>query len=342
MRSELVGITRAVYIAHGDAVQPICETFRSMAPHSSDPAVHSGSQRPKVLYVMGAGRSGSTILGVTLGNCADVFYAGELDKWLLRSGKPKLAGARRTEFWDSVREGVADPGSLLGGEAHRYLERSSSLFRIGGRSVRRRIRERYRRIMTELYRAVATTSGSSYVVDSSHYPLRARELQSLSGIDLYILWLVRDPRKVIASFAREDVVEPRFNATTTRAYLLLTHALAVWVFLKQPPERRIVISHEEFLEDPKGILRSLLDHVGSSAPIPDLTSLSTGIPLQGNRLIHKDVVSLERREGSADPAPRRRLLDRPLSAGLSRLGPRARTRPPGNPRRANARAPASR
>jgi hypothetical protein len=313
-----------------------------MAPHTSDPAAPSGSQRPKVLYVMGAGRSGSTILGVTLGNCADVFYAGELDKWLLRSGKPKLEDERRTQFWDRVGERVADPESLFGGEAHRYLERSSALFRIRGRSVRKRIRERYRRIMAELYRAVAATSGASYVVDSSHYPLRARELQSLTGIDLYILLLVREPRHVIASFAREDVIEPRFNVTTTRAYLLLTHALAVRVFLKQPPDRRLVVSHEEFLENPEGLLRSLLDHVGSSAPIPDLTSLSTGIPLQGNRLIHKDVVSLERRHASAANAPRRSLLDLPLTAGLSLLRPRARAQPAGRARHTEVQARALR
>ncbi|HEX4467726.1 MAG TPA: hypothetical protein VH025_11110, partial [Solirubrobacteraceae bacterium] len=46
----------------------------------------------KVLYVMGAGRSGSTILGVMLGNCEGIFYAGELDKWLPREGRPKREG----------------------------------------------------------------------------------------------------------------------------------------------------------------------------------------------------------------------------------------------------------
>lgn len=301
-----------------------------MAPRSTTSAgSRSVARRPRVLYVMGAGRSGSTILGVTLGNCEDVFYAGELDKWLLRGGEPKLEGHGRAQFWTSVRERVADPESLFGGQAHRYLERSSALFRIGGRSVRRRIREPYRRAMGELYAAIATTAGASHVVDSSHYPLRARELQSVGDIDLYILLLVRDPQEVIASFARSDVLEPRFNAATTRAYLLLTYLLSAWVFLRHPPERRIVLSHESFLEDPEGVLRSLLDHLGSSAPIPDLESLSTGIPLQGNRLIREDVVSLKRRGApAAKPRSRKALLDLPATVLLARLRPRAE--PPSN------------
>src|SRR2546423_15271469 len=57
-----------------------------------------GLERPKVVYVMGAGRSGSTILGVTLGNCADVFFAGELDKWLALSGKPTGEDTERVRF----------------------------------------------------------------------------------------------------------------------------------------------------------------------------------------------------------------------------------------------------
>src|SRR3989440_11450989 len=86
-----------------------------------------GLERPQVLYVMGAGRSGSTILGVALGNCDGLFYAGELDKWLPRSGEPPLDGDERARFWAVVRQGVSGAEPLFGGQAHRYLERSSGL-----------------------------------------------------------------------------------------------------------------------------------------------------------------------------------------------------------------------
>ncbi len=298
-------------------------------PPTPESSTRERPPRPKVIYVMGAGRSGSTILGVTLGNCANVFYAGELDKWLLRSGRPKLQDEQRTRFWDAVGERVTDPEPLFGGQAHQYLERSSALFRVRRRSVRRRIRMPYRRVMEELYRAVAEVADVTHVVDSSHYPLRARELQALDGIELYLLFLVRDPESVVASFAREDVPEPQFNAATTNAYLWLTNLIAVRTFLRHPTERRLVIRHEEFLADPEGVTRCLLDHVDSPAPVPDLSSLDTGMPLQGNRLIGEQAVALQRRELPAHrTSVRRGLAQFPWSLIIPRLRPRCPAPPP--------------
>jgi hypothetical protein len=296
-----------------------------MEPTDSDSSARP--PRPKVIYVMGAGRSGSTILGVTLGNCEDVFFAGELDKWVPRNGIPKLEDVERRKFWAGVRTRISEPEALSGLQVRRQLERSSALLRVRGRSARRRLREPYARFMNELFVAVARTAGASCVVDTSHYPLRARRLQSLDGIDLYLLFLVRHPPDVIASFARRDVVERRFSPNTTRAYLLLTYLLSTWVFRKQRPERRLLLFYEDFLEDPDGILREILDWVGSSAAIPDFTALHTGLPLHGNRLIDGQVVSLARRRAPREEARARgRLFGAFVVAALGRLRPRAQTR----------------
>ena len=280
---------------------------------------------------MGAGRSGSTILGVALGNCDGFFFAGELDKWLPRSGRPRLQDDRRVDFWRSVRERVSEDDALAGGRTHRYLERSSGLLRIGRLARLRRLRPSYRRTMCELYGAIAATAEATCLVDTSHYPLRARELQALDGIDMFLLLQVRDPRDVIASFARDDVAERSFGPSTTRAYLLLTHLLSAWVFLKHPRARRLVVFHEDLIERPDGVLRSVLEHIGSPARVPDLSSLSTGIPLHGNRLIEEDIVSLEARDAPAHRMRERGSLFALLTIGLlSRLRPRARAAGPSN------------
>jgi hypothetical protein len=283
----------------------------------------SAPRRPKVVYVIGAGRSGSTILGVALGNCDDVFFAGELDKWIARSGEPKLKDAERVAFWSRVRALVDKPDELRGARVHRYLERSSALFRARRRAVRQRLLAPYRRIAGELYAAVAASAGTSYVVDTSHYPLRARELQALEEIELYLLLLVRDPRDVVASFAKGDVVERQLAPAMTRAYLLLTYLLSAWVFLAHPRERRIVVRYEQLIEDPEGTLRELLDRLGSAAPVPALDSLASGMPLHGNRLLEDAAVSLERRRAPprAD-GPAGRLFARVLLGAIGRLRPR--------------------
>src|SRR5258708_33769196 len=56
-------------------------------------------ERTKVVYVIGAGHSGSTILGLTLGNCDGVFFAGEVARWLRYDGRPPLEGEERAALW---------------------------------------------------------------------------------------------------------------------------------------------------------------------------------------------------------------------------------------------------
>jgi Sulfotransferase family len=286
------------------------------------------SPRPRTVYVMGAGRSGSTILGVALGNSAGVFFAGELHKWVPRSGRPSRADgdAERVEFWRAVRERVREPDALFERGAHRHLERSSALLRPGRARARRRLRPTYRRLMAELYDAIAASSGSDYVVDTSHYPLRAHELQRLASIDMYLILLVRDPRAVVDSFARGDVAERQFGALTTRAYLALTYLISAWVFVRHPRERRLLLVYEDLLRDPEGVLRDVLDRLGSSADVADLDALDTGVPLHGNRLLASDVVAFER--GAATPPAHgfaSRLFARLLLGLLGRLRPRARS-----------------
>ncbi len=283
------------------------------------------ARRPKVIYVMGAGRSGSTILGVALGNCAEVFFAGELDHWLVRGGVPQRGTAEQARFWQAVLSDVEDPSDLSGGRTT-CLERSSALFDPRRWAARRRLRGRYRAASAGLYRVIARTTGATHLVDTSHYPLRARELRALDGIDLYLLYLVRDPRSVVASLGREDVPERTFGLLRANAYLCLTQALALLVFLRHPRQRRIFVRHEDFLERPERVLAQILRQCDCDSPVPPLEALSTGVPFHGNRLVQSDTVKLGQSSG---PPPRSRLTDivqMPLGAIASRLRPAATAR----------------
>src|SRR5437764_6439212 len=194
-------------------------------PVAQEPAVALPHAKPRVIYVMGAGRSGSTIFGVTMGNCQGVFYAGELDAWLSRAGESSIEDPERTRFWGEIRKDVEGAAELFGRDAERSLERSMSLLRISKWAARRRIRGPYRRVASSLYHAIGRATAADVIVDTSHYPLRARELQELGDIDLHLIYLVRDPRSVVASFNRRDVAQYSKSTLTTNVYLGLTNAL---------------------------------------------------------------------------------------------------------------------
>jgi Sulfotransferase family len=306
------------------------EPLLTRSAESGEPSPSSAHERPKVIYVMGAGYSGSTILGVALGNCEGVFYGGEILEWTLRSGEPMLGGSERTRFWRSVREQMRDPSDLFGAQARESLERSSALLRIDRWPARRRLRRRYREVAGELFGAIARVAGATHVVDTSHFPLRARELQRVDAIDLYLIFLVRNPQSVVASYSshidRHEIGQRARQVLAKNVDLWLTYLLSVVVFLRHPRERRLLLSHEDFLADPGGVLRTILDQAGSTAAVPDLGALKTGFALQGNRLLWSDVVSVNSKPRR--PAGGSRvtgLLQLPWKLILPFLKPTART-----------------
>jgi hypothetical protein len=302
-----------------------------MSPHSlaepeARPAASGAKGRPRVVYVMGAGRSGSTVLGVVLGNCDDVFYAGELDAWLRKEGRCNFGGEAREGFWGDVAGEVEEGPSLFGERARRYVEHSSAIFR--PHPERRSLRMRYRRIAQSLYGAIATRSGCGTVVDTSHYPLRARQLQHLDGIDLYLLYLVRDPESVVASFGKRDVDQPAQGPLKANVYLHLTNLLSTLVFVRQPRQRRLLVRYEDFVARPEETVGRVLEWLGLDAAVPDLSALETGLAFQGNRLLRAPSIALQR-GGSKQKRPRRgkafaQAPWRPIQRLLSSLSARAR------------------
>lgn len=279
--------------------------------------------RPQVLYIMGAGRSGSTILGVTLGNCPDVFFAGELDHWLVRRGVPRRGGEARERLWGSVLAQAQPPAELFGGVT-KSLERSSAWFDPRKRARGRRVRALYRLASERLYRALVQVTGDTVIVDSSHYPLRARELRRMPGIDLYLVYLMRDPQRVVASLGRTDVPERTFGLWRANAYLWLTHAVSTIVFLGHPPARRLFVRYEDFLADPQRVLAQILAMCGRAAAPVDLARLRTGLPFHGNRLIGSETVSLVAEPASSPrESPVTRLAQLPWRLLARRLHPAA-------------------
>ncbi len=274
---------------------------------------------------MGQPKSGSTILGVTLGNCTDVFFAGELCNWLATSGKPVIGGAERIQFWQDVSRRVEGSDDQFGTEAFEYLERGRSVFRLESRRARRRLRGPYGRVTESLFRSVADRAGATHVVDTSHLPLRAHELQKMPGIDLRLIFLVRNVEGIVASTTRN---KHRSRFLKVNARLWWTYLLSVAIFLRSPPDRRVLVRHEDFVANPQGVLRDILDMAGSSAPIPDLTALRTGLAFNGNRLIRTETVALKTK--AAEPRKQSRLMrltQRPWTMILGRLQPVAGASP---------------
>jgi hypothetical protein len=151
---------------------------------------------------------------------------------------------------------------------------------------------------------------------------------------------VRDPQAVVASFNRHDVGEYSKSTLQTNIYLLVTHLLSMFVFLRHPRGRRLFLRYEQFAADPAGVVREILDRSGcAGATLPDFTSLEVGVPLQGNRVTRASTLALK---PATDRPPRSSrvtaVLQAPMMAALATLRPKTthspapqRSSPPESP-----------
>ncbi len=156
-----------------------------------------------------------------------------------------------------------------------------------------------------LLRAIAQEAGASFVVDTSHFPLRARQLQTAGEIELHLVLprarpAGRDRAPTCARSAATKSPSAGFGSLGTNFALWLTHLLSLYVFLRQPRARRIFVRHEDFLADPAGVLRQILDRAGCEDAVPDLRALRVGVPIEGNRMISNETIALRPGAAGAD------------------------------------------
>ena len=243
-------------------------------------------QTTTVIYIMGAARSGSTIVGIALGNYPKAFYAGELDLFARLAGAPTGDGDGLLEFWAAVNERLRERSAVASPEWHRQLEQPRSF--ISGDFLRSG--DDYRAFNAELYRAVAEEANAEVVVDSSHYPLRRWRLGGLRSVRICTVYLVRDPIAVVGSLQTDERPKTRLAAN---AYVWVVHALSEVVFRTIRAEK-VRVRYEDFAQHPERELGRIAELSGLETVELDYESLRVGPVFAGNRVIKERVVSLRR------------------------------------------------
>jgi hypothetical protein len=248
----------------------------------------------KVLYIAGLGRSGSTILGNTLGQVRGFAHVGELlEIWtILQSrivacgcGVPVVACKR----WDDVLRGAY--GTLNESFVARMVEfrNSKARDRIFFRTLTLQTARNLERSLAEplaeiakLYRSISEVFKCEVIVDSSKYPMYAYLLHLIDGIDPYILHLTRDPRAVSYSFFRKQVKDGsliwKTDLTPLRASFMWNYKNGVVEMLsKQYRHSLLHVRYEEFISDPQVTLQrvlSFIEETHSSLPLQNDNSVN--------------------------------------------------------------------
>lgn len=248
-----------------------------------------------VLYIAGAGRSGSTLLELVLGTGSSFCPAGELTfLWDRGVRDNQLCGCGRSfhecPFWQRVGDHAfggwdgVDLNEIL--RLRRALERYRSwpwLALSRGPSRIRSAIESYAGYLEPVYRAIRVVSGRQIVIDSSKSPSRAFLLAALRGIDLRVIHLVRNPCGVAHSWAKTNVRRP--EVTSHVAYMAPVspaYSALVWSGFNAPFEVarfggpvRAIMLYDDFARGPEPVLRRCLEQLGL-APLAHSVSFQDG------------------------------------------------------------------
>jgi hypothetical protein len=243
----------------------------------------------KVLYVVGLGRSGSTILSNSLGQIPGFFSGGELNFiWRHNVLENRLCGCgrpfRECPVWTRVMDeafggmdGVDPPEMMRLQSIGARTRHIPMMLTEGGR---RSLAERLEQFLIgygRLYEAIGTATGSRVVVDSSKEPAHGFAMSMVPGVDLYALHLVRDPRAAAYSWSKKKP-QPDTDTKEFMARFSPAKSSALWdswnasaeALWRHTPEKYLRLRYEDFVADPRKSFEEILALVGERDAEPPL------------------------------------------------------------------------
>jgi hypothetical protein len=242
----------------------------------------------KIIYVLGPAYTGSTLLGLALGSHGSILNLGEVTN--LESdysdGSKCTCGKVLIEcgFWSEIRRSIGDSVDEVNFNLSSQGEREL-LDQRGGLNklwllLRRRLIDtfpksylaHYANKNTNFLRAVARAHPEKeFIIDLSKSPERLDVLRKNVGVDVWCVYVKRDPLKVYAStLERPKLTRAKFGFKSIReAVWLLVRARDMdRVYSSMPENRRVELNFEEFVCNPVRGINSILELVGlSSLPI---------------------------------------------------------------------------
>lgn len=247
----------------------------------------------KVLSVVGAGRSGTTVLASILSEVEGFVSAGEL-RWLWKRGvaEQRPCGCGRIPqdcpVWSPVIArtlSAAAPGQqpwTLEQIIESQLEVASARHRLRvlrsatGSNADWEALRRVREVTRAACQALAEVTESRVVIDTSKRPHDAAVIAALDDLDHYVLHVVRDPRAVVHSWRRAKTFSVA-GETRTMGTRRLPSTVRRWIasclgaeLLRRrlPESRWLQLRYEDFSRDPRMAVDQILALLGESGQTP--------------------------------------------------------------------------
>ncbi len=266
-------------------------------------------EKIKVVYLTGFWFSGATILGRSLKSSEEVIYVGEIrDYWTkgLKKNEKCSCGERfeNCSFWTKVTEEYinsfpVDDIKKISKDLNE-LEKTKNYFKLRkfiknkNDNNFRQLLEIYLKHTEKLYESISKVSGKNIIVDSSRLPSRLLALSLSTKIELFPIFMIRDPRGVINSLIKKDFRNYGEIRNSTFKHILTWNAknlLSLDSVNKLNSNNTLYLWYKNFTRNPaqvlekiKKILNCTLNYVEESGKVS--INLEPGHVFTGNRSRH--------------------------------------------------------
>lgn len=226
------------------------------------------SEKIKLVFIAGCGRSGTTLLGQLLGEFDGFINVGEAVRYLFDRNKelPCGCGMAATEcpFWKDTFRTFPPELERAGSKSLRIRSFPSLFLRTRGNRVPPGL-EPIRAELGDIYRNIVRDTGHRVIVDTSKYPSTALLAALIPNVELHVVHVVRSPHSVVASWTRKNgylaVHPPGKVVSWWWAYNVLSEAL------QSRAKTYRLVRYEDFASNPGPVLQQITADV-TGQPLP--------------------------------------------------------------------------
>lgn len=208
-----------------------------------------------IIYLLGAGRSGTTALATFLGNSKDILTVGEMHQFFEHIENHKVCSCGNTlnscEVWSNILEKLPTEYIEKAKEYTEFCEKFEYhnaipkyfLNKFDSTNI-----EKYININEIIFEAIQDQYKPKYILDSAKYIGRYLGLKKSKKLNIKPIYVVRDVRGVISSFSKA-VQSPR-GSISTIVYWLIVNSVAELLYRVSPKGSMIKLKYESLIEEP--------------------------------------------------------------------------------------------
>ena len=232
-------------------------------------------EKIKIVYLTGFWYSGATILGRSLKTSDQVIYVGEIrDFWAkgLKKNVKCSCGELFSDcsFWQNVKNDYinsfpSDSIEEITKELKKF-DKWTNYFKLK-KFLKKRNDKSYQQFLDnylihteKLYECISRHSGKNIIVDSSRIAVRLRALSLSKNLELFPIYVIRDPRGVVNSLFKKDIRnfgKIKISSIKHTIKWIVKNLLTLNAMKEINTENKLYLGYGNFTKNPAPVLEFL-------------------------------------------------------------------------------------